>query len=83
VTEVTAGENTHSISIRAELAGSINYASHQNSVPVVKSLIVQNHGATTVRHLKLSFRVTPAFARGRICTLSELNPVQRSIFLTA
>lgn len=71
---MTAGENTHSISIRAELAGSINYASHQNSVPVVKSLIVQNHGATTVRHLKLSFRVTPAFARGRIWHIERIEP---------
>ena len=53
--EVIADSDEMPFSISAELAGSINYACHQNSVPVLKSLTVRNNGTATVRDLKLTF----------------------------
>jgi len=72
--EVTADETEKSISIHAEFAGSINYACHQNSVPILKSLTVRNNGATTLRNVKLSLQVTPAFARSRVWHIERIEP---------
>ena len=72
--EVIADSDEMPFSISAELAGSINYACHQNSVPVLKSLTVRNNGTATVRDLKLTFQVAPAFARSRVWHIERIEP---------
>ena len=71
---MTADETETPISIHAELVESINYACHQNSVPVLKSLKVRNNGASSVRDLKLMFQVTPEFARSRVWHIERIEP---------
>ncbi|MFN8705783.1 MAG: hypothetical protein ACK50J_03820, partial [Planctomyces sp.] len=65
-----------SIEIHSDLAGSINYACHQNSVPFLKSLRVRNHGASSVRDLKLSLEVSPRFAQSRVWHIARIEPGQ-------
>ncbi len=71
---MTVDETDMSFEIQTELSGSINYACHQNSVPVLKSLKVRNNGSSTIRDLKLTFQVTPAFARSRVWHIERIEP---------
>ncbi len=65
-----------SLEIHSDLAGSINYACHQNSVPFLKSLKVRNHGASSVRDLKLTLEVSPRFAQSRVWHIARIEPGQ-------
>ena len=73
---MSVDESEKPISIHAEFAGSINYACHQNSVPVLKSLKVRNNSESTIRDLKLTFQVAPAFARSRVWHVDRMEPEQ-------
>ena len=49
--------------ILAETADCLNYASWQNSVPLLKSLQIQNSSAEAVREMRLSVESAPGFIR--------------------
>lgn len=51
------------ISVVADIAQCINYASWQNSVPLLRSVEICNRSATTLGDLRLELETYPAFTR--------------------
>jgi very-short-patch-repair endonuclease len=51
----------------------INYASWQNSVPFLKSLVIQNQSDQTLNNLQLEMRIEPPFARTKKWTVERIN----------
>lgn len=58
-------ETSSSIGISADVCPSISYAAWQNSVPLIKSLIVQNEGNECYKDLTLLMSVDDGCARLR------------------
>lgn len=77
------------ISIHADIVDCLNYASWQNSVPLLKSLHVQNDTAEALQNLRLSVTSSPAFIRpkqwvlDRVDAKSESTPRDRELQLDA
>jgi len=76
-------------SILAETADCLNYASWQNSVPLLKSLQIQNVSAEAVHDLRLSVESSPGFIRpkqwivDRVDAKSEIAVRDRDVQLDA
>jgi len=54
---------TEPVSIQMEIADCLNYASWQNSVPLLKALAVRNNTTEAISNLKLSVQSSPGFIR--------------------
>ena len=65
-------EKSATVLIGPDLVGSINYASWQNSVPVLRSVKITNETADPLSNLKLEFSVTPAFAKTKVWTIDRI-----------
>ena len=63
-----------SIKIEAVIARKIGFASHQNSVPLVRELSVWNQGEQPFQDLVLTLGTDPAFVEARTWRLDRLNP---------
>ncbi len=61
------------VCIQAEATDSLNYASWQNSVPLLKSLQVRNQTAEAMQDLRLSVVSSPAFIRPKQWVLDRLD----------
>ena len=59
--------------IVAELAGKITFASHQNDVPVLLELTLENPSETPLEDLRLSISADPAIFGGRVWTIDRLE----------
>ncbi|TAY41484.1 DUF3320 domain-containing protein [Rhizobium leguminosarum] len=67
-------ERIPTVTISPDVVGSINYASWQNSVPVLRSVKITNDTAETLGNLRLEFDVTPAFSKRKIWTIDRIAP---------
>lgn len=63
--------------IHCSFATKVSFALHQNSVPVLLDLSVENDTDTAVEDVTLSLTATPDFFRPRTWRLSKLSPGQR------
>ena len=67
-------EQSTGIAIQIESDATLGYASIQNSVPVVRSLRLTNHGAETLENLQVLITCNPRFALGIKVRFDRLGP---------
>ncbi|MCG6203147.1 DUF3320 domain-containing protein [Rhodopseudomonas sp. HC1] len=60
------------VSISADLAEKFTFASHQNSIPVIRNIAISNTTADSLQHLNLELTASPAFLRPKIWTIDRL-----------
>ncbi len=72
--ELASAEQPTGISIEIESDPTLGYASIQNSVPVVRSLRLTNHGDVAVEHLEVLIICNPRFAGGTRVRFDRLGP---------
>ena len=72
--EVAAAEQSTGVAIEIESDATLGYASIQNSVPVVRSLRLTNHGPEPVGNLQVLITCNPRFARGIKVRFDRLGP---------
>ncbi|WP_213877880.1 DUF4011 domain-containing protein [Pseudomonas sp. dw_358] len=65
------------IVIEALIARKIGFASHQNSVPLVRELSIGNQGEHSLQDLVLSLDTDPAFVETRRWNIDRLHPGDR------
>jgi hypothetical protein len=53
------------ILIDANLASTFTFASHQNSIPVVRSIRIENGTSEAVQDVQLELTASPAFLRAK------------------
>lgn len=66
--------NPTGLSIEIELDATLGYASIQNSVPVIRSLRLTNHGAESLESLEVLIACNPGFAQGTKLRFERLAP---------
>lgn len=74
-----AAENRTSLGIEVEADATLGYASIQNSVPVIRSLRLSNHGAAPLENLKVLITCSPRFAQGINLRFDSLAPGERRL----
>src|SRR5690554_4441591 len=57
-----------------ELADCLNYASYQNSVPLIRSLEVENPLPTPLEQCELELRAEPPYARPKRWVIDRITP---------
>lgn len=62
-----------SIQIDANLASTFTFASHQNSIPVIRSIRVENATSEPVRDIQLELTASPAFLRAKTWKIDRIN----------
>ncbi len=70
---------SESISIHAEVGDCLNYASWQNSVPLLKALQVQNDTAEAMQNLHLSVTSSPCFIRPKHWVLDRVDAKSENV----
>jgi very-short-patch-repair endonuclease len=60
--------------IVAEVAASFTYASYQNAIPVLRSILIENHGVDAAENCRVELISTPAFLRPKTWTIDRLLP---------
>ncbi|CAG9933152.1 hypothetical protein [Candidatus Nitrotoga arctica] len=63
----------HSITIHASFPGKVNFAAHQNAVPIVRDLGIENSSEEQYQNLRLTISAHPAFLRERVWILDRLE----------
>lgn len=61
-------------SITADIAGSFTYASYQNAIPVVRSILIENHGGPHLENVRVDLTSSPAFLRAKSWMIDRLAP---------
>ena len=74
VTRVELVEIPTGLAIEIESDATLGYASIQNSVPVIRSLRLTNHDATTLEGLEVLIACNPGFAQGTKLRFDRLAP---------
>lgn len=70
--EIPSEENSVVISIQAD--STLGYASIQNDVPVVRSILITNGTSISICDLEILISCSPAFAQGTRFRFDSLNP---------
>ncbi|MEZ6049187.1 MAG: hypothetical protein R3C11_27145 [Planctomycetaceae bacterium] len=68
-----APDGSVQVRIDADINDYLNYASWQNSVPLIRSLEIVNPTETTLNDLVLELEITPGFARSRKWIIDRLE----------
>ena len=61
------------IQIDANLASTFTFASHQNSIPVVRSIRIENGTSEPVQDVQLELTASPAFLRAKTWKIDRIN----------
>lgn len=72
ISDDSACETISPFSIIPAIVSTINYATWQNAVPVLKSIIIKNNSTTTLHNIKLELTVTPAFCRSKVWQIDRI-----------
>jgi hypothetical protein len=72
--EDAVAQQATGIAIEVEADTTLGYASIQNSVPVIRSLRLTNHGAEAVEHLQVLITCNPVFAQVAKLRFDRLGP---------
>src|SRR6056297_2691828 len=67
------------LSIDTVIADCLNYASWQNSVPLLRSLKVSNHAAEAMQDLRLTVTSSPAFIRPKQWVLDRVDAESENV----
>jgi hypothetical protein len=67
--------------IAAGIAGSFTYASHQNAIPVIRSIKIENTGGDDHDDCRLDLTSSPAFLRPKTWTIDRLVVMRLSVSL--
>lgn len=70
----TATTPTSPWTIRAEIIAKLNYAGHQNAIPFLRALSVENASGEPVSGARLVMRSDPAFLREKVWTFDRIGP---------
>lgn len=70
---------SESLFIEVEAADCLNYASWQNSVPLLRALLVQNRTAEAIEDLRLSVVSSPSFIRPKQWVLDRLDAKSENV----
>lgn len=76
VVEVSDGQEgtaPPSIKIDANLASTFTFASHQNSIPVIRSIRIENATSEPIQDLQLELTASPAFLRAKTWKIDRIN----------
>jgi very-short-patch-repair endonuclease len=60
--------------VSADIAGSFTYASYQNAIPVVRSIIIENETDRQFHGCQVELASSPAFLRSKSWTVDRLAP---------
>lgn len=71
---VEGPEESGSVKIHADVTGALTYASWQNSVPLVRSLSLENLTTKEVSGLVLEFETIPSFSRPKRWLVDQILP---------
>lgn len=63
-----------SVRIEASLAGTFTFASHQNSIPVIRSIRIENATPEPVQDVQLELTASPTFLRAKTWKIDRINP---------
>ena len=72
--EVDVGDESGRIAIVGDIATSFTYASYQNAIPVIRSILVANNTKRHIEKCKLELTSSPSFLRPKIWTIDRLMP---------
>lgn len=61
------------VSIVADLAPTFTFASHQNSIPVVRSINIENLSAQSIDNARLELSASPAFLRAKTWAIDRVQ----------
>ncbi|MEL7640802.1 MAG: DUF3320 domain-containing protein [Solidesulfovibrio sp.] len=70
-------DTTIEMAIKSAFSPKVSFALHQNSIPVLLELSVENNGDHAREDLVLSLHSVPAFFRSRDWQISKISPQQR------
>lgn len=68
------GDEGPSVTLRIDIAASFTFASHQNAIPVLRSLAIENRTERIIENCRLEMSSTPAFLRPKVWILDRLAP---------
>ena len=66
--------NVDSPTLSADIAGSFTYASYQNAIPVVRSIVIENHTGRQFHNCLVELSSSPSFVRPKSWTVDRLSP---------
>jgi len=75
--EVDAAEDSRRIAIVADIAASFTYASYQNAIPVIRSILIENKTDRHIENCRLELTSSPSFLRPKSWTVDRLIPGDR------
>ena len=73
-----AGADTHQapqnegITVFTDLASTFTFASHQNSIPVVRAIRIENPTASSLENVRLELTASPAFLRAKTWSIDRV-----------
>ena len=70
--ETTPAEAEPLVGITADMAATFTFASHQNSIPVIRAIRIASPGAQGIEHARLELTANPAFLRPKTWTIDRI-----------
>src|ERR1700730_11785036 len=70
---MTAPAGDLRVHVTADLAATFTFASHQNSIPVIRSIRIENPTAESLEHARLELTASPAFLRAKSWTIDRIS----------
>ncbi|MGV1760810.1 DUF3320 domain-containing protein [Rhizobium sp. A22-96] len=75
--EIDLGGRPKNPAIVADVAASFTYASYQNAVPVIRSILIENNTDRHVENCRIELTSSPSFLRPKSWTVDRLIPGDR------
>lgn len=72
VSEAGPGQDQPSITIAADLAATFTFASHQNSIPVVRAIRLDNPSSVSIENSRLELTASPPFLRTKVWSIDRI-----------
>jgi len=67
-------QNRSMLEVQLDITSRVNFASAQNNIPVIKSLVLFNHGDEPIADLNISLRVDPPVISPKSWSIDRLSP---------
>jgi very-short-patch-repair endonuclease len=71
---IIANSSEGPISVQMQISRTVNYASQQNDVPVIHSLLIRNNTDSVLKDLNVLIDTEPAFSRPKEITIASIGP---------
>lgn len=70
--DLLQSDDSNVVTITANLAATFTFASHQNSVPVIRSIRVDNRTTESFENARLELTSSPPFLRAKTWTIDRI-----------